>query len=124
VDNGAHLWSIFRFDGVGVIPEIDAVDALIVEPKARVMRMIDALAGTLLERKAASDDGAFGGAQWIENGFFERGGPDVGSERLPIYGDVDAAGLFVDDDVNAVGGMRAGGDERRQKRSRSHQEER
>ena len=69
-------------------------------------------------------DGALGGAQRIEHGFFLGRRPDIGCEWLAIDGDVDAAGLFVDDDGNAVGGMGAGGDERRQKRSRSHQEER
>src|SRR6266850_411708 len=111
VDDGAHLWSIFRFDGVGIVPEIDAVDAFIIEPKAGVMRVIDAFAGALLERKAASDDGALGGTQRIQNGFFERGGPDVGSERLSIDGDVDATVLFVDGDSDAVAGMRVGEDQ-------------
>src|SRR5216683_7655056 len=100
--NRAHFGSIFQFDGVGIVPEIDAIDVFIVEPKAGVVRMIDALAGVLLERKAASDDGAVGGAQRIENGFFKRGGPDIGSERLAIDGDVDAASLFVDGDGDVV----------------------
>src|SRR2546429_144812 len=81
MENGAHLGGIFRFDGVGIVPEINAIDALIVQPKAGVMGVVDALAGALLERKAASDDGAFGGAQRIENGFFKRGGPDIGRDR-------------------------------------------
>src|SRR5712691_9098904 len=100
--NGAHFGRVFRLDGVGIIPEIDAIDVFIVEPKAGVMRMIDAFAGALLERKAASDDGAFGGAQRIENRFFERGGPDIGSEWLATDCDVDAACLFVDRDGDAV----------------------
>src|SRR5882724_12118014 len=102
MENGAHLWSVFRFDGVGIVPEIDAVDAFIVEPKAGVVRVIDAFACALLEREAASDDSAFGGAQRIENGFFERRGPDVGGKGLAINGDVDAAGFFVDGDDDAV----------------------
>src|SRR6266849_2131869 len=113
VDDGAHLWSMFRFDGVGIVPEIDAVDAFIVEPKAGVVRVIDSLSGALLERKAASEDRALGGSQGIKNGFLECRGPDVGSERLSIDGDVDATVLFVDGDGDAVGGMRAGGDKRR-----------
>src|SRR6266404_5634161 len=113
MENGAHLWSVFRFDGVGIVPEIDAVDAFIVEPKAGVVRVIDAFAGALLERKAASNNRALGGSQGIENGFFERRGPNVGSERLSIDGDVDATVLFVDGDGDAVGGMRAGRDKRR-----------
>ena len=62
------------------------------------MGVIDAFAGALLERKAASDDGALGGAQRIEHGFFQGRRPDIGCEWLAIDGDVDAAGLFVDDD--------------------------
>ena len=69
-------------------------------------------------------DGALGGAQRIEHGFFLGRRPDIGCEWLAIDGDVDAAGLFVDDDGNAVGGMGAGGDERRQKRSHNDEDER
>src|SRR5712692_7800563 len=116
MDDGAHLGRVFRLDGVGIIPEINAIDVFIVEPKARVMRMVNAFAGALLKRKAASDDGSLGSSQRIENGFFERGGPDVRGEGLAIDGDVDAAGLFVDGDGDAVGRMGAGGDERREKR--------
>jgi len=76
------------------------------------MWVIDTFAGALLERKATSDDGAFGGTQRIENGLFERRGPDVGRKRLSIDGDVDATVLFVNSDSDAIGGMRAGGDKR------------
>src|SRR5260370_21409251 len=102
MENRAHFGRIFGFDGVGIVPEIDAIDVFIVEPKAGMMRVIDALARALLEREAASDDGAFGGAQWIGNGLFKRGGPDIASEGLDINGDVDAASLFVDGDDDAV----------------------
>src|SRR5258708_22202700 len=102
MENRGNIGSIFGLDGVGIVPEIDAIDVFIVEPKAGVVRMIDALAGALLEREAASDDGAVGGAERIKNGFFKRGGPDVGSEGLAIDGDVDAASLFVDGDGDVV----------------------
>src|SRR5260370_39488926 len=102
MENRAHLGRIFGLDGVGIVPEIDAIDVFIVEPKTGVVRMIDALAGALIEREAASDDGAFGGAQWIENGFFQGGRPDGGSEWLAIDGDVDAVSLFVDGDGDGV----------------------
>ena len=74
------------------------------------MRVIDAFARALLEREAACDDGAFGGAQRIENGFFERGRPDVGSERLAVDGDVYTTSLFVDGDGDAVIGTSPGSD--------------
>ena len=111
MNDGAHLRRVFRLDGVGIIPEVDAVDVFVVEPEAGMMGMIDAFAGALLEREAASDYGAFGGAEWIEDGFFERSGPDVRSERLAVDGDVDAAGLFVDVNGDSVGGAGAGGRE-------------
>ena len=53
--------------------------------------MIDALAGARLERKAARDDGAVGGAERIEHRLFELRGPDVRRERLAVDGDVNAA---------------------------------
>src|ERR1700730_18184936 len=124
MENGAHLWGIFRFDGVGIVPEIDAVDTLVVEPKAGVMRMIDAFAGALLERKAASDDGAFGGAQRIENGFSQGGRPDVGSEGLAIDEDVDAASVLVCNDGDSFGWIWTCGDERSQKHNRREEKER
>src|SRR5882672_5486172 len=111
MNDGAHLGGIFRLDGVGIVPEIDAVDVFIVEPKSGVMRMIDAFAGSLLEWKAASHDGALGGAQRIEDWLFERGRPDVRGEGLAVNGDIHAAGLFVDGDGDSVGGTRAGGSE-------------
>ncbi len=39
--NRAHLGAVFRLDGVGVVPEIEAVDIAVVEPEAGVMRMVD-----------------------------------------------------------------------------------
>src|SRR5712692_2753145 len=116
MDDGAHLGRVLGFDGVRIVPEIEAIDIFIVEPEARVMGMVNAFARALLKRIAASDDGSFGGSQWIENGFFEHGGPNVRGEGLAVDGDVDAAGLFVDGDGDAVGRMGAGGDERREKR--------
>jgi len=50
------------------------------------MGMIDALTGALLEREAARTDGAFGGAERIEDRFLERGGPNVGGEGLAVDG--------------------------------------
>src|SRR6266850_617959 len=102
MNDGAHLGGIFRLDGVGIVPEIDAVDVFIVEPKSGVMRMIDAFAGALFEGEATSDNGSFGAAQGIENGFFQRSGPDIGGEGLAVNGDIHTAGLFVDGDGDAV----------------------
>src|SRR5260370_30142126 len=86
--------------------------------------MMDMWGGELLERKAASHDGDFGGAQRIENRFFEGGGPDIGSEGLAINGDIDAAGLLVDGDSDAVGRMRACGGECHEKRGYRDEDER
>src|SRR5207245_744928 len=124
MEDGAHLGGVFRLDGVGIIPEIDAIDIFVVEPKAGVMGMIDAFAGALLKREAASNDGAFGGAERIENRFFERGRPDVGGEGLAIDGDVDAANLFVDGDGDAVGGTWASADKRHENRRDRDEHER
>ena len=124
MQDGAHLGRVFRLDGVGIVPEIDAIYVFIVEPETGVMGMIDAFARALFEREAASDDGAFGGAEGIENRFFERGGPNVGSERLAVDGDVDAASLFVDGDGDAVGRMGSCGGERHENRSYRDEHER
>ena len=87
------------------------------------MGMIDAFAGALVEREAASDDGSFGGTERIEDWFLERGGPDVGSERLAVNGNVDPASLLVDGHGNAVGRMRARGGERDEKRRHGYEDE-
>ena len=70
LDDSAHLWSVFGFDGLGIVPEVQAVDIFVVEPQAGVVRVVDAFAGALLKRKAACDDGAFGRAERIEDRFF------------------------------------------------------
>ncbi len=123
MENGAHLGGVFRLDGVGIVPEIDAIYIFVVKPKAGVMGMIDAFAGALVEREAASDDGSFGGTERIEDWFLERGGPDVGSERLAVNGNVDPASLLVDGHGNAVGRMRARGGERDEKRRHGYEDE-
>ena len=84
MNDGAHLGRVFRLDGIGIIPEIDAIDIFVVKPEAGVMGMIDAFTGALLEWEAASDDGAFGRPERIEDGLFERGGPDVRGEGLAV----------------------------------------
>src|SRR2546422_6845094 len=45
--------------GVGVAPEVDAAHIAVGEPRADLMRMIRALAGTGFERESSRDDGAF-----------------------------------------------------------------
>src|SRR5271168_1709706 len=121
VNYRSHLGSILGLDGVGIVPEIEAVDVFVVEPKAGVMRMIDAFTGALLQRKTARDDRGVGGAQRIEHRLSERGGPDVGSERLTVDSDVDTPLLLVDGNGDPVGGIGAGGDESCQERSASEQ---
>ena len=65
--DGAHLWSILRLDGFGIVPEINAIDAFVVEPQPSMMRMIHTFTGPLLQWEATSDDGALGSAQRIED---------------------------------------------------------
>src|SRR5712672_343719 len=124
MDNGAHFWSTIRFDGIGIIPEIEAIDVFVVEPEAGVMRMVYTFAGARFEREAASDDGAFGGAERVKDRFFKSGGPDVGGEGLAVNGDVHSASLFVDSDGDAIWRMGTGGDERRQKHRHCNEQER
>jgi hypothetical protein len=64
--------------------------------------MVDTLARTRLEWKAAGDDGAFGGAERIENGLGEPFGPHIRGEGFSIDQDVDAAFSFIWDHANAV----------------------
>ena len=124
MEDGAHLRRVFRLDGVGIVPEIDAIYVFIVEPETGVMGMIYAFARALFEREAASDDGAFGGAEGVENRFFERGGPNIGGERLTVDGDIDAASLLVDGNGDAVRRMGSCGGERHENRSYRDEHER
>src|ERR1035437_4351323 len=99
VENGAHLGAVLGLDGVGVIPEIEAVGVFVVEPQAGVMGVIDALAGAGRERVAARDGDAFVGDERIEGGLFERRGPVVRGEGLAVDGDVNAAIGFIGDNL-------------------------
>jgi hypothetical protein len=62
----AHFRGVLGLDGFGVVPEIEAVNVAVVEPQAGVVRVVDTLAGARLEREAAGDDCAFGGAERIK----------------------------------------------------------
>src|SRR4051812_48277535 len=63
--------------------------------------MIDALAGTRLERKATRYESAVGGAKGIQNGLGEIFWPDVRRERFAIDNDVDAACGFIREDLDS-----------------------
>ncbi len=52
--NGAHFGAVLRLNGIGVIPEIEAVGIAVVKPQAGVVRMVDAFAGKRIQRIAAS----------------------------------------------------------------------
>ena len=95
MEDRAHLRSLRRLDRVGVVPEIEAVHVLVVEPQADVMRMIDALAGARRERPPARDDRAAGAANRIEHRLLDVVRPDVRRERLAADGDVDAPRALV-----------------------------
>src|SRR5271169_4486249 len=59
LNNSPHLRRIFRLNRVGIVPEIQPIDVLVVKPKTGMMRVVNALARPLLERIPASDDRAF-----------------------------------------------------------------
>src|SRR5579862_7928857 len=63
--------------------------------------MIDALAGTGLERESPCHDGAIGGAERIKDGLGETVGPDIGGEGLSVDDNVDAALGYVGQDLNS-----------------------
>ena len=111
--DGAHFGTVFGGDGDGVVPEVEAVDVAVVEPHAGVVGVVLTLAGAGGEGVAARDFDAAVLDQGIEDGLFERGGPDVGGEGRAVDGDVDAAVGLVGDDLDAfafLGGEREGGD--------------
>jgi len=65
VRNHPHLLLLFRRESDGVVPEVDSVNAAIVEPQTNVMRMIYAFARTWLKWKSSGDDRSRGSAQRI-----------------------------------------------------------
>src|SRR5262249_34043295 len=79
-----------RLYAIRVIPEVDSIDIPVVEPQSNVVRMVDALAGSGIEREAASDNGASRRPERIEDGLFDSVGPDVGGERLAVHRNVNA----------------------------------
>ena len=86
----AHLGCVFGLDGVGVVPEIEAIDIAVVEPQARMMRMIDTLSRSRRKRIAARNRDAARRDQRIECRLLERCRPNVGGEGLAIEGNIDA----------------------------------
>src|SRR5580658_5199869 len=102
VKDGAHPGARLGFYGVGVIPEIEAVHVSVVEPKARVVRVVDTFVGAGIERIAAGDGDALVCDERKEDGFLERRGPDVGGERCAVDGDVDAAMGLVGSDLHTT----------------------
>src|SRR4029079_6974752 len=80
------------------------VDVLVVQPQADVMRMIDTLSVSRIERPAAGGERAVRVADGVEHRLLHRVGPDVRREGLAADGDVDAPCRFVDRDVNRSGG--------------------
>jgi hypothetical protein len=102
VEHGAHLRRVLGLDRVGVVPEVEPVHVAVVEPQTDVVRMVDALPGARVERKAARDERAVRGADGIEDRLLERGRPDVRGERLAVDRDVDPLARLVDDDLDAA----------------------
>ena len=97
--DGAVFGTVGGLDGVGVIPEVEVVDVAVVEPESGVVGMVDSFAGEGLEGKAASDGGAVGCDERVEDGLALVGVPEVGGEGLAVDGDVDAMVGFVRDDL-------------------------
>src|SRR5579859_3850058 len=101
VNDGAHLRAIFGLDGVGVVPEIEAIHVAVVEPQSGMMRMVDAFVGTRLEWVATGDGDAFIVDERIEHRLLQRRWPDIRGKRLAVNGDIDAAMRLVGDNLNA-----------------------
>jgi len=99
-----HL-AVARVAFGGRVPEVGTVDVPVVEPRRNVVWVVGALAGDLLEREAAGEDVAAGGAQRGEEGLLLVGPEDVGRERLAIDKDIDLflVGLFDELDLGGVG---------------------
>src|ERR1700733_2454120 len=110
VANGAVFTSVGGFDGIGVIPEVEVVGVAVVEPEAGVVRVVDAFALDGLEGKTASDGGAIGCDEGIEDRLALVGVPEVGGEGLAVDGDVDSMRSFVDRDVYAFAVFGESGD--------------
>src|SRR4030095_11639547 len=95
MQDGPHFRRVLGLCLVGVVPEVEAVHALVVEPQTDVMRMIDALAWPRIERPAARYDGPLRAADRIEHRLLHAFGPEVGGERRAADGDVHAPRRFV-----------------------------
>src|SRR5262250_1083879 len=95
VEYRAHFMGVFRFDGIGIVPEIKAVDVFVVEPESGVMGMVHAFAWARLKRKTARDDRAACGANRVENRLLKSRRPNIGSEWLSINCDINFACGFV-----------------------------
>src|SRR5258705_13689644 len=57
----SHFALLLRWQERRTVPEIDAVDVAVVQPEAGVMWVVDALAGSRLQRKSSRDKRTFGG---------------------------------------------------------------
>ena len=84
-----------RRNGVGVVPEIQAVDVLEVQPQPQVVRVVGGLAGAGRQREAAGDEGAVGGPQRVEHRLFQRVGVEEAGKELLTYEHVNLPGLGV-----------------------------
>jgi hypothetical protein len=74
-----------------------------------VVWVVGALAGDLLEREAAGEDVAAGGAQRGEEGLLLVGPEDVGRERLAVDEDIDLLLVGLFDELDLGGGRSRGG---------------
>ena len=68
--------------GLGVVPEVDAVHVAVVEPEADVVGVVHPLPGPRVEGEPARDQGAARGADGEEHRLGQPLGPDVGGEGL------------------------------------------
>src|SRR2546428_1642994 len=95
VKDRSHLGRVVRLQRIGVVPEVDAVDALVVEPEADMVRVIDALTRPRIEWPSPGDERAGRASNRIEHGLPKALGPDVRRKRRAADRDVDPARRFV-----------------------------
>ena len=65
---------------IRVIPKIETVDIFIIEPKAKVMGMVDGLAGARFEGETAGDQLSVGCIYRVENRLFQGIGVNKGGK--------------------------------------------
>src|SRR6185437_8918519 len=74
-------------DSIGVVPEIQTVHLFIIEPKTKMMGMVDGFARARADGKAACDQLAVGSIYGVQHGLLQAVGIYKGGEGLTACGD-------------------------------------